>query len=44
MADAATTADAVRTDAGADHSFLRRRLHALATLSILFQIRLGAIG
>ena len=30
MADAATTADAVRTDAGADHSFLWRRLHSLS--------------
>jgi len=30
MADAATTADAVRTDASADHSFLWRRLHSLS--------------
>jgi succinate dehydrogenase / fumarate reductase cytochrome b subunit len=30
MADAATTADAVRTDAGTDHSFLWRRLHSLS--------------
>ena len=31
MADAATTADAVRTDAApADHSFLWRRLHSLS--------------
>ena len=30
MADAATTADAVRTDAGTDRSFLWRRLHSLS--------------
>ena len=30
MADAATTADAVRRDAGADHSFFWRRLHSLS--------------
>jgi hypothetical protein len=32
MADAATTADVTRTDAGTDHSF------------ILLQMRFGAIG
>ena len=35
MADAATTADAVRTDAGADHSFLWRRLHSLSGVAPL---------
>ena len=30
MADAASTADAVRPDAGTDHSFLWRRLHSLS--------------
>ncbi len=74
MADAATTADAVRTGIGTpdDHSFLWRRLHSLsgvlplgaflcyhvfenlsalrgallsvATLSVLFQMRFGAVG